>query len=45
VPDLLKIWDALHGFKERTPILDIDVIYFDDTNIDELEEKKKEGKI
>ncbi len=33
-----KIWDTLHGFKERTPISDIDVIYFDDTNIEELEE-------
>jgi uncharacterized protein len=37
-----KIWDVLHGFKQRTPIPDIDVIYFDDTNIDELEEKKLE---
>jgi hypothetical protein len=37
-----KIWDTLHGFKERTPIPDIDVIYFDDTNMDELEEKKFE---
>jgi uncharacterized protein len=34
-----KIWDVLHGFKERTPIPDIDVIYFDDTNMEELEEK------
>jgi uncharacterized protein len=37
-----KIWDTLHGFKERTPIPDIDVIYFDDTNIEELEEKELE---
>jgi uncharacterized protein len=37
-----KIWDVLHGFKERTPIPDIDVIYFDDTNTEELEEKKLE---
>ncbi|RYL92560.1 nucleotidyltransferase family protein [Sporolactobacillus sp. THM7-4] len=37
-----KIWDTLHSFKERTPIPDIDVIYFDPTNIDELEEKKLE---
>jgi hypothetical protein len=37
-----KIWDTLHGFKERTPIPDIDVIYFDDTNMEELEEKKLE---
>lgn len=32
----------LHGFKERTPISDIDVIYYDDGNTDELEEKKLE---
>ncbi|GLH64512.1 nucleotidyltransferase family protein [Parageobacillus sp. G301] len=40
-----KIWDTLHGFKERTPIPDIDVIYFDDTNTDELEEKKFEMRL
>jgi uncharacterized protein len=40
-----KIWDTLHGFKERTPIPDIDVIYFDDTNMDELEEKKLEMRL
>jgi uncharacterized protein len=37
-----KIWDTLHNFSERTLIPDIDVIYFDATNIDELEEKKLE---
>ncbi|MBO0962825.1 nucleotidyltransferase family protein [Neobacillus sp. MM2021_6] len=37
-----KIWDTLHNFNERTPIPDIDVIYFDPTNIDELKEKKLE---
>jgi len=37
-----KIWDKLHNFNERTPIPDIDVIYFDPTNIDELMEKKLE---
>lgn len=40
-----KIWDTLHGYSERTPIPDIDVIYFDDTNIDETEEKKLERKL
>ena len=40
-----KIWDTLHNFNERTPILDIDVIYFEPTNIDELEEKKFEEKL
>src|SRR5574342_868194 len=37
-----KIWDHLHDFSERTPIPDIDVIYFDPTTIDELVEKKLE---
>jgi uncharacterized protein len=37
-----KIWDTLHNFNERTPIPDIDVIYFDPRNIDELMEKKLE---
>ena len=40
-----KIWDTLHNFSERTPIPDIDVIYFDPTNIDELEDKKLEEKL
>ncbi|MEJ9211397.1 nucleotidyltransferase family protein [Bacillus smithii] len=40
-----KIWDVLHGFKERTPISDIDVIHFDDGNTDELEEKKLEMRL
>lgn len=37
-----KIWDTLHNFRERTLIPDIDVIYFDPTNIDESVEKKLE---
>jgi uncharacterized protein len=37
-----KIWDILHNFNERTPIPDIDVIYFNPTNTDELKEKKLE---
>nr|WP_263327038.1 nucleotidyltransferase family protein [Neobacillus sp. Marseille-Q6967] len=37
-----KIWDTLHNFRERTLIPDIDVIYFDPPNIDELEDKKLE---
>ena len=35
-----KIWDTLHHFSERTPIPDIDVIYFDPSNIEKLEEEK-----
>jgi uncharacterized protein len=37
-----KLWDVLHGFNERTPIPDIDVIYFDPSHIDEAVEKKLE---
>jgi len=40
-----KIWDTLHNFSQRTLIPDIDVIYFDPTSIDELEEKKLEEKL
>ncbi|MGF9963576.1 nucleotidyltransferase family protein [Bacillus rhizoplanae] len=40
-----KIWDTLHGFEERTPIPDVDVIYFDAEHIDELEEKKYEQQL
>ncbi|QUW24100.1 nucleotidyltransferase family protein [Sporosarcina sp. Marseille-Q4063] len=37
-----KIWDVLHGFDERTPTPDIDVIYYDPINIDEKTEKNFE---
>jgi uncharacterized protein len=40
-----KIWDVLHNFSERTTVPDIDVIYFDPTNIDVLEEKKLAEKL
>jgi hypothetical protein len=37
-----KLWDVIHGFSERTPLPDIDLIYFDPTLTDESEEKKLE---
>ncbi|CAG9619523.1 nucleotidyltransferase family protein [Sutcliffiella rhizosphaerae] len=40
-----KIWDTLHGFHERTETPDVDVIYFDNTNIDENFEKELENKL
>ncbi len=40
-----KIWDTLHHFKERTPLPDIDVIYFDPTNLEEATEKKLEQRL
>ncbi|OGK19642.1 hypothetical protein A3D80_01125 [Candidatus Roizmanbacteria bacterium RIFCSPHIGHO2_02_FULL_40_13b] len=35
-----KIWDTLHGYKKRTPIPDIDVIYFDKNDFSEEELQK-----
>mgnify|MGYP001575723697 CR=1 FL=1 len=32
-----KVWDALHGYKVRTPIPDIDVIYFDKKDFSNVE--------
>ncbi|MGM9950725.1 MAG: nucleotidyltransferase family protein [Lysinibacillus sp.] len=40
-----KIWDTLHGFDDRTETPDVDVIYFDPTNIDENFEKELEDKL
>lgn len=40
-----KIWDELHGFPERTATPDVDVIYFDESNLDESEEKKLESQL
>jgi uncharacterized protein len=35
-----KVWDNLHGFDKRTPIPDIDIIYFDKTAMPIEDEKK-----
>lgn len=40
-----KIWDTLHEFQERTPVSDIDVIYFDNSLTDEKFEKRLEQKL
>lgn len=40
-----KIWDTLHGFNKRTNTPDVDVIYFDEKNTDELTEKNLEDKL
>lgn len=40
-----KIWDTLHGFNRKTNTPDVDVIYFDESNIDESEEKYFEEKL
>nr|WP_202903160.1 nucleotidyltransferase family protein [Paenibacillus gorillae] len=40
-----KIWDTLHDYIERTPMPDVDVIYFDNSNLDEKAEKQLEQKL
>jgi hypothetical protein len=39
-----KIWDTQHGFEKRTPLADIDVVYFDlkntETNVEKDYEKQ-----
>lgn len=40
-----KIWDVLHGFAERTPLPDVDVVYFDPGNLNEAAEKELERKL
>ncbi|MCA1034028.1 nucleotidyltransferase family protein [Bacillus infantis] len=37
-----KIWDVLHDIRERTPLPDIDVIFFDKENTGEASEKEAE---
>ncbi|WP_246188051.1 nucleotidyltransferase family protein [Paenibacillus tengchongensis] len=40
-----KVWDVQHGFSERTPLPDIDVIYFDPGDIREETEKRWEERL
>jgi hypothetical protein len=40
-----KIWDTLHGFEERTPLPDVDVIYYDNSNLQEDVEKEWEARL
>lgn len=40
-----KVWDMQHGFTERTPLADVDVIYFDPDDIREEVEKVWEEKL
>lgn len=37
-----KVWDTLHGYSKRTPLPDVDVIYFDAKNTEERTEKEFE---
>jgi len=38
-----KVWDALHGYAERTPLADVDVVYFDAENTDRAAERAHEA--
>jgi hypothetical protein len=38
-----KVWDHLHGFVHRTPLPDVDVVYFDADHTDEKIEKEYEN--
>lgn len=40
-----KIWDVIHNFEERTPLPDVDVIYYDDSNLQEETEKQWEARL
>ena len=40
-----KIWDKVHQYSDRTPLPDIDVIYYDANNIEEEEEKQLEKRL
>jgi hypothetical protein len=40
-----KVWDALHGYTNRTPVPDIDVIYFDGKDLSEEKEKQLERRL
>jgi hypothetical protein len=37
------VWDALHGFSESTPLADVDVLYFDRTDLSRARETATEA--
>lgn len=40
-----KVWDHLHHYEERTPLNDIDIIYFDPNNLAEDVENELQGQL
>ncbi|WP_219835092.1 nucleotidyltransferase family protein [Paenibacillus sp. R14(2021)] len=40
-----KVWDTLHGFEVRTPLPDVDIVYFDSESTDEAAEKEFERQL
>lgn len=37
------IWDRLHGFSDKTPLNDVDVVYYDPTDMEGIREKEFES--
>lgn len=40
-----KVWDTLHGFRNRTHLPDVDVVYFNKSDLREETEKELESKL
>lgn len=40
-----KVWDALHDYSQRTPLSDVDLVYFDSANPEESTEKEYERQL
>lgn len=40
-----KVWDHLHSYKERTPLADVDIIYFDPIDLREEVENDLQDKL
>jgi hypothetical protein len=40
-----KVWDYLHGFKNKTPLPDVDVAYFDRSDFTETEAAQESTKV
>ncbi|WP_342563959.1 nucleotidyltransferase family protein [Paenibacillus sp. FSL R7-0345] len=40
-----KVWDLQHGFSSKTPLADVDVIYFDPDDLREETEKIREARL
>ena len=39
------IWDVLHGYEKRTPLNDVDLVYFDEGNLNPQKDKLIEHKL
>ncbi|WP_114498238.1 nucleotidyltransferase family protein [Fontibacillus phaseoli] len=39
------VWDVMHGYADRTPLHDVDVLYFDPECLDEGMEKKLDARL